>query len=632
MTSPIQVPVAPLKEYSPEPILHTGSHRGELMAIAAVAGAVLASWLGLSHLIARFDVISLLATAFGGLPIFREAWEAVRERRMTMELSMTIALVAATLIGEFFTAAVIVLFVLVAELIEDLTVLRGGRAIKDLLNFLPATVFIQQGNNIEEVSLAAVKPGDIVVAKPGSRIAVDGVVITGTSFVDESTITGESTPQEKLPASDVYAGTINQSGALTIKTHSVGKDTAFGKIAEIVEHAQEVQAPIQKTADRLAGYLVYFAIVSAILTLLITHDVRATISVIIVAGACGIAAGTPLAILGGIGQAARSGVITKGGLYLEQLAHVDTILFDKTGTLTLGKPEVVAVCPLRDVSSSMLMQIAASAEKLSEHPLGKAIQMKAQEMSLPVRQPESFQYIAGKGVSCSLDGIAILVGNTALLEEYAIKITEETTSIRDGATLVFVAKNRTLLGYIAIADTVRKEAAEAIQELHQIGLRTVLLTGDTEAAARAVAQRVGIDEIYAELLPQEKVDFVDALRNSGKKVAMVGDGINDAPALVKANVGIAVGSGTDVALESADMLLINSDLLQLVQAFVIARRCRAVIMTNFVGTLLVDVIGIVLAACGMLTPLLAAFIHVASELLFIFNSARLLPLAGRKTS
>ena len=628
----IQVPAISVEESAAQSIAHTQSHRGEIIAIGAVAGAVLASWLGLSHLIAQFDIISLLATVFGGLPIFREAWEAVRERRMTMELSMTIALVAATLIGEFFTAAVIVLFVLAAELIEDLTVARGSRAIKDLLNFLPATVFIQQGNNIEEVSLSAVKPGDIVVVKPGSRIAVDGVVIKGTSFVDESAITGESTPQEKLPTSEVYAGTINQAGALSIKTHSVGKDTAFGKIAEIVEHAQEVQAPIQKTADRLAGYLVYFAIGSAILTFLITHDTRATISVIIVAGACGIAAGTPLAILGGIGQAARSGVITKGGLYLEQLAQVDTILFDKTGTLTLGKPEVVTISPLPDVSASMLMEIAASAEKLSEHPLGKAIQMKAQEMFLPSRQPESFQYISGKGVSCTLDGTAVLVGNTALLEQYAVKNTEETTSSPDGETLVFVAQSGKLLGYIAIADTVRKEAAKAIKELQRIGLHTILLTGDTEAAARMVASKTSINEFHAELLPQEKVDFVDALRRKGKKVAMVGDGINDAPALIKANVGIAVGSGTDVALESADMLLINSDLLHLVQAVLIARRCHAVIVTNFAGTLMVDIIGIVLAACGLLTPLIAAFIHVASELLFIFNSARLLPLARRKGS
>ena len=541
---------------------------------------------------------------------------------------MTIALGAAMAIGEFFTALVIVLFVLIAEVLEGLTVGRGRRAIKDLLDLLPRQVVIRRAGSTREVGAAELQVGDVVVVKPGSRVPVDGVVVSGNSFVDQSAITGESMPVEKIAGAPVYAGGINQSGALEVRTTGIGRETAFGKIVEAVERAEKSRAPIQKTADRLAGYLVYFAIGCAALTFLITHNARSTISVIIVAGACGIAAGTPLAVLGAIGRAARHGAIIKGGLYLEILGAVDTVVLDKTGTLTLGNPEVTGIRACTGVTPEQVVEAAAIAERPSEHPLARAILKQAAALSLSVIEPEGFQYTPGKGIVASAGGEEIVVGSRALLEERGLDVGGLAASAGP-ASEVLVARGGRLLGALQIADILRPEAVEAVAALRQMGLRTVLMTGDAAAIATAVGKQLGVAEVEAELLPDEKLDRVKALLSEGRKVAMVGDGINDAPALVQASVGIAMGSGTDVAQESADVVLLGSDLLKLVETLRIARRCRRIIMQNFVGTLVVDGVGVGLAAFGFLNPLLAAFIHVTSELTFILNSARLLPAASK---
>jgi heavy metal translocating P-type ATPase len=600
----------------------------DLLRIGLVALACLASWLGLWQRFASFDVIALVATLLGGYPIFKEAAANLIARRMTMELSMTIALAAALAIGEFFTALVIVLFVLIAEVLEGLTVGRGRRAIKDLLDLLPRNALVRRGGGTEEVGAAEIRMGDVILVKPGSRVPVDGVVVAGYSFVDQAPITGESMPVEKLPGSSVYAGTINQSGVIEVRTEGIGRDTAFGKIIEAVERAEQSRAPIQKTADRLAGYLVYFAIGCAVLTFLVTLDVRSTISVIIVAGACGIAAGTPLAILGAIGRAARQGAIIKGGLYLEALGTVDTVVLDKTGTLTLGNPEVTGVHPCPNVAPETIVEAAAIAERPSEHPLARAVFKKAAEMSLAVPSPERFEYVPGKGIACALDGEQIVVGSRAFLEERQVDL-PRSASAAGPASEMLVGRNGRLLGALHIEDALRPEAVRAVATLRGMGLRTVLLTGDTEAIAQAVGKRLGLDEVHGELLPDEKVAKVKALRSAGKQVVMVGDGINDAPALTEANVGVAMGSGTDVARESANVVLLGNDLLKFVETVQIARRCRRIIWFNFAGTLLVDSVGVGLAAFGMLNPLFAAFIHVSSELAFILNSARLLPTRAK---
>jgi heavy metal translocating P-type ATPase len=603
-----------------------GVEWADLVRIAFVAVAAAAVWFRLWEPFPHISVIGIMATLIGGYPIFKEAFENIAERKMTMELSMTIALLSALAIGEFFTALVITGFVLAAEVLEGLTVGRGRRAIQSLLDFLPRTVAVRRDGQVIEVPSDQVQVDETVIVKPGGHIPVDGIVRSGRSFVEQAAITGEAMPVEKAQGDTVYAGTINQSGALEIGAQRLGRDTTFGRIIEAVERAEKSRAPIQKTADRLAGYLVYFALGAAILTFIITHNIRSTISVVIVAGACGIAAGTPLAILGAIGRAAHQGAIIKGGLYLEALAAVDTVLLDKTGTLTFGTPQIREVVSANGFGEQQIIAAASIAERKSEHPLAKAVVARATELAIPLVDPDEFSYTPGRGVRVRYRGEEIVVGSLALLvEEGMTRGLPADSHSPDGASEVYVARAGQVLGSIRIADVLRPEAKSAIAAMRQMGLKTILLSGDTQAATSSVGRGLGVDEAVGGLLPEQKVKWVTELRSKGRNVAMVGDGINDAPALVEANVGIAMGSGTDVARESADVILIGSDLSKLVETLRVARRCRGIIMQNFVGTLVVDSVGVGMAAFGLLNPLLAAFIHVTSELAFILNSTRLLP-------
>ncbi|MER9566112.1 MULTISPECIES: cation-translocating P-type ATPase [unclassified Mesorhizobium] len=597
----------------------------EAVRIGLVAIAAAAVWFRVWEPYPAISVIGIVGLLIGGWPILKEAFENILERRMTMELSMTIAIVAAAAIGEFFTALVITLFVLVAEVLEGLTVGRGRKAIRDLLEFLPREVSVRRAGSIKSVSAEELSVGDAILVAPGGRIPVDGAVLSGHSFVDESRITGESMPVEKTAGTQAFAGSINQSGALEVSAERIGRDTSYGKIIEAVERAEKSRAPVQRLADRLAGYLVYFALGAAILTFLITRDIYATISVIIVAGACGIAAGTPLAILGGIGRSARLGAIVKGGVHLETLGHVDTVVLDKTGTLTFGRPEVQQVVPVDGITADALLDAAAAAELRSEHPLGKAIVTYARSQGRNVIEPASFAYTPGRGIAAKVDDTTILVGNQAWMADNGIDSSVARHQGTDAGSEVLVALDGRLLGSIAVADTVRPEANRAIEALHRMGIKTILLTGDARRVAVAVGGALGIQDIEAELLPEDKLARVQALVAQKRIVAMVGDGVNDAPALAQANVGVAMGSGTDVAQESADIVLLGNDLERFVKTLVVARRTRGIIWQNFAGTIGVDMIGIVLAALGFLNPLLAAGIHVVSELVFILNSARLLP-------
>ena len=377
---------------------------------------------------------------------------------------------------------------------------------------------------------------------------------------------------------------------LEVSVERVGRDTTFGKIIQVVEQAEKSKAPVQRIADRLAAGLVYFALVAAILTFIVTRNLTATIAVIIVAGACGVAAGTPLAILAGIGSAARRGIIVKGGLYLEKLADIDTIVLDKTGTLTMGIPEVTGIRAVDGAAENEVLQNAAIAEQHSEHPLGEAIVRKARMAKLPLREYSDLRYFPGKGLMCLDGGSKIVVGTRTLLEENGIRV-----------------------------DT--NDESSLLNERQ--GYRNVLLSGDSAEAASTIGGQLGVHEAVGNLLPEQKLEKVRELLRQGRKVAMVGDGINDAPALAEATVGIAMGGGTDVALETADITLMTSDLSRLVEVFGIAKRCYRVIMFNFWGTIGVDTLGIGLAFFGLLAPIVAALIHVGSELAFILNSARL---------
>ena len=490
---------------------------------------------------------------------------------------------------------------------------------------------MRRAGSVRAVSADQLGIGDAILVNPGGRVPVDGTVLAGHSFVDESRITGESMPVEKTKGAPVYAGAINQSGALEVRAERIGRDTTYGKIIEAVERAERSRAPVQRLADRLAGFLVYFALAAAGLTFLVTGDVRATIAVVIVAGACGIAAGTPLAILGGIGQSARLGAIVKGGVHLETLGRVDTVVLDKTGTLTYGRPAVQRVLTVAGVSPETVLDAAAAAEQRSEHPLGQTIVAHARAQKRPVVEPDRFSYTPGRGIAAEVAATTVLVGNRAWMRERGVVMPDASgtgigrETAASAASEVFVARDGRLLGAIAIADAVRPEGQRAVAALGRMGIRTILLTGDTRSVAEAVARSLDIREVEADLLPEDKLERVKALVAASRTVAMVGDGVNDAPALMAASVGVGMGSGTDVARESADVVLLGNDLARFVETLAVARRTRGIIWQNFTGTLVVDALGVGLAAFGLLGPLLAAFIHVASELAFILNSARLLP-------
>src|SRR5580658_6186619 len=495
--------------------------RLEAARIILVALAAAAVWLRVWEPLPGLSLIGVLGVLIGAWPILREAAENAVARRMTMELSMSIAIVAAACISQYFTALIITLFVLVAEVLEGMTVSRGRRAIQDLLEFLPRSVAVRGANGMREVSTGELRAGESVLVNPGGLVPIDGTVISGHSFVDQARITGESMPVEKLAGSAVYAGTINQSGALEIRVERIGRDTSYGRIIEAVERAERSRAPVQQLADRLSGYLVYFALAAAAITFIITRDARSTISVIIVAGACGIAAGTPLAILGGIGRSARLGAIIKGGLYLETLGKVDTVVLDKTGTLTFGRTEVQSIVPAAGVSEAEVLEAAASAEMRSEHPLGKAIVNLARAKNYSLQEPERFDYVPGRGITAIVSGTTILVGNRRLLTEHTIEVPRNALAGADSASEAFVARDGRLLGAIVIADTVRPEARRAIEALNRMGIRSVLLTGDTWAVAEMVARALGISEVEADLMPEKKLARIKSLVTSGRIVAMV---------------------------------------------------------------------------------------------------------------
>lgn len=598
---------------------------GELARLVLMGAAALFTFTGLEHAYVPFDIVAIAATLLGGIPVYKETIHSIRHRRITMEVTMTIAIIASLIIQAFTAAVIITFFVLLAEYIEEYAVDRARNTVYQLEKAAPRTALIRRGNTEVEVGVDALSPRDIVIVRHGDRIPVDGTVVKGDAFVNQSMITGESIPAEKHLGDNVYAGSVNESGLLEIRTEKVGTETVFGKIIKLVEEAEQKKAPIQKISDKLATWLVEFAIAFALLALVITQNPVSSISVVVVAGSCGVAAGTPLAIVAIMGKAAKKGVIVKGGAYIEELTRIDTIVIDKTGTLTLGKPEVIKVQNLDGHNEEHVLALAAAAEKHSNHPIAQAIVQKAGEMQIAPIVHSTYKVVPGMGVISEHDGQQILVGNPRLMIDNGIDVSENTLaqSVK-GATTVLVAHDHRVCGIISLADKVRQESKKAIMDLKSMGIRTVMLTGDNQLASKIVADAVGVDEVYAQLLPQDKVAKIEELVANGRHVAMVGDGINDAPALARANVGIGMGAGTDVAIEEADVVLMTNDLEKIANVIRMSRQGYHAIMENFYGTIGIDGIGVILAFMGLLNPLLAATIHTVSELIFIVNSARLM--------
>lgn len=543
----------------------------------------------------------------------------------------------------FETAGVIITLILFGKTLEAISKGKTSEAIKKLIGLAPKTAVVRSSLGDIEISVEEIEVGDLVIAKPGSKIAVDGVVIEGYTSVDESMLTGESMPIEKTVGSKVFGASLNKTGLIVYRAEKVGNETALAQIIKLVEEAQGSKAPIARMADIISGYFVPVVIVIALLSGAfwltlggedIIFSLKVFIAVLVIACPCALGLATPTAIMVGTGRGAELGVLFKGGEALETAHTIDTIVFDKTGTLTNGNPEVVDIVAFNGYDEEAVLKYAASAEYGSEHPLGEAIVKKAKAEGLHMLQVEQFEAIPGKGLSAVVDGKRVLIGNGLLMDKFAIDVLDSdahfTQFAEEGKTPMFIAVNQQLAGVLSAADALKPSSVEVVQKLHRMGIQTAMLTGDHTKTAEAIAEKVGIDRVFAEVLPGEKSAYIQKLQSEGRKVAMVGDGINDAPALVQAHVGIAIGSGTDVAIESADVVLMKGDLTQVVTAIKLSKATLRTIKQNLFWAFFYNVIGIPVAAGvlhlfggPLLNPIFAAAAMSLSSVSVVSNALRL---------
>ncbi|MHB0953428.1 MAG: heavy metal translocating P-type ATPase [Allorhizobium sp.] len=567
------------------------------------------------------------AVAIGLYPLLKTGLiDLFTERKIGTEIFVTIATLVAVFGGETVAGAVLMVIILIAEFIAELNTDRARASIKSLIGSVPQTALVRDGRVERSVPISQVMPGQVVLVRTGEKIPVDGVVVGGNAAVNQAPITGESVPQDKAEGAQVFAGTIVESGALDVRTDKVGGDTIFSRIIAMVEDAESERAPVQKLADRVASWLIPVVLIFLVVVFFFTRDVSKVVTLMIFTSPAELGLATPLVMIAAIARAARTGILIKGGLYLELLAKADAMVFDKTGTLTANKPEVVRIQsfdPLFDEGE--LLRLAAAADRRSAHPLAKAVVDGAASRNIVVPEPESFEQLQARGVKATVEGKMVLVGNPALLKEAGVTIDQ---SVEDaGRTPVHVAVDGRFVGVIFIADTLRPGAREAIAALKASGVkRIVMLTGDNASTARAIAADLGVDEVKADLMPEDKVAAIAELQKKGLKVAMIGDGVNDAPALARADVGIAMGGGgTQAALEAADIALMTDDLNKIVAARNIAKRAYRTIQENlWVGVGVVHVLGITAALMGWIGPIQAAFIHLGPDVLVFVNSVKLL--------
>lgn len=587
---------------------------------------------GIASLLFYLDVIPLpallAAMAFGLYSLVKTAAvDLVKERKIGTELFITIAVVVSVLGKEYLAGSVVLMIILIAEYIASASGERARASIKELIGSTPQTAIVKRKAHEETVAIKDLKTGDIVLVKAGDKIPVDGKVTTGDGSVNEAPITGESVPKEKSAGSDVFAGTILESGALDIEMTKAGKDTVFSRIISLVEEAESQKAPIEKLTDKIASYLIPIVFLFVGAVYFFTRDTKLIIALLIFTSPAELGLATPLVTIAAIARAAREGILIKGGLYLEELAKVTTIVFDKTGTLTVGTPAVHDIEVIdNSYETNQLVQLAAAADRRSNHPLAKAILDYAKKQNVAFPQPEKFEVIKGRGVAASVEGKSILLGNKPFMNENDVTISEN--SKVGTSTGIYLAVNRKLAGIFYLADTIRKGAKEMITELKNGGVKNiVLLTGDNEQTAQLVAQEVGITNYRANLLPEDKITAVKELQKGrSAKLAMVGDGINDAPALAQANVGIAMGAaGTQAAMEAADIVLMEDKLEKIARTRAIAKRAYRTIKENIiVGVGLVHVTGIILVLLRILGPIEAAAIHLVPDTLVFINSIKLL--------
>ena len=567
------------------------------------------------------------AVAVGLYPLVKTGvLDLIHERKIGTEIFVTVATLVALAGGETVAGAVLLSIILIAEFIADLNMDRARTSIKELIGSVPQIALIRDKDGERSVPVDQLRIGDVVLVRAGEKIPVDGSIVGGAASIDEAPITGESIPKDKGIGALVFAGTIVASGAVDIHTEKIGADTTFSRIIALVESAESVQAPVQKLADKVASWLIPVVFVFLIGVYIVTQDVRTIVTLLIFTSPAELGLATPLVMIAAIARSARSGILVKGGLYLESLAKVDVMVFDKTGTLTANKPQVVSVEIHDDrFSEDNLLSLAATADRRSAHPLAKAVVDHAVEKNIAFAEPEQYEQLQGRGVKATVAGQTVLVGNAALLRESGVSLVNPVAA--GGQTPIHVAIDGKFAGVILIADSIRPGAREALMQLKRSGVKRIaMLTGDNEATAQAIASQLGVDEIHANLMPEDKVKVIEDLKKQGHRVAMIGDGINDAPALASADVGIAMGGGgTQAALEAADIVLMTDDLYKIVSARSIARRAYRTIQENlFVGVGVVHVLGITAALMGWIGPIEAAILHLGPDILVFLNSAKLL--------
>lgn len=614
----------------------------------------------------NFFVLWALATPVQfiiGWQFYKGAWGAFKHRSADMNTLIAVGTSAAylysmtaTLFPSFFeaggfqphvyfdTSAMIIVLILFGRLLEARAKGQASDAIKKLMGLKPKTARVIRDGKERDIPVEEVLAGDVVIVKPGEKIPVDGIIREGKSAVDESMITGESIPVKKDPGDEIIGATINKTGSFKFQATKVGKDTALAQIIKLVQDAQGSKAPIQRLADVISGYFVPIVISLAIVTFVIwfnfgpvpslTFALLNFVAVMIIACPCALGLATPTAVMVGTGKGAENGILIKGGESLETVHKLDTIVFDKTGTLTKGEPEVTDIVLVNDFSEKDILQYAACAEKNSEHPLAEAIIKKAKEKAIKVLDPEQFNAIEGHGIEANLDGREILIGSTKLMQDRSIAVRglkeREEQLAQDGKTPIYISFAGKAAGLIGVADTLKDSSVKAVARLKNMGLHVVMLTGDNAKTAAAIAGKAGIDEVLPEVLPKDKVQEIKRLQSGGRKVAMVGDGINDAPALAQADIGIAIGSGTDVAMEASDITLIKGDLNGVAAAIELSKKTIRIIKQNLFWALFYNAAGIPIAAGVLypffgilLNPIFASMAMAFSSVSVVSNSLRL---------
>ena len=561
-----------------------------------------------------------------GIPMLLLAMtRLIREKWISSALLIAIAMVASLLIGEIFAAGEVAWIMALGALLEDWTVERAKKGLRNLINLTPQTGRRITGDVEEVVPVDKIKIGDILRILPGESVPVDGEIISGNSSIDQSIMTGESLPIDKEVGDEVFCGTINLYGAIDIKATSLGENSSLQKLIDLVKAADEKQAPTQRIADKWATWLVPIALFIAIAAWLVTGNVERGVTVLVVFCPCALILATPTAIMAAIGQATKYGVLIKSGEALETLGGLNTLVFDKTGTLTYGNLEVSDIISLSDDLD--LLKLTASCEKLSEHPLAKAIVNYAKEAKIIIEEPKDFKMYPGKGVTCTNSFGKVYAGNSKYLIEnnFDINIDNYLNQLKnDGKASIIVALNDQVVGLIGLSDVIREDSKGMIENLHELGTETVLLTGDNTETANYFASKVGIGKVYGNLLPQEKLDWIEKLKSEGKKVCMIGDGVNDAPALKTADVSVAMGSvGSDVAIEAADIALLGDDIGKIPYLKKLSNSTLFTIKANIAISMTINAVAIFCSVLGLLNPVTGAIVHNAGSCLVVLNAALL---------